>query len=108
MPKLKAHPQLADFQQYVAEMEVERGFDQQSARDKCLLMGEEMGGLFKAVRKAEGLAIDQNSDFENLSGELTDIFIYLCAIANRYGVNLEEAFRQKEVINSKRVWMKSR
>ncbi|GJM61410.1 MazG nucleotide pyrophosphohydrolase domain-containing protein [Persicobacter diffluens] len=104
MPKLKSKPTLKDFQQYITEMEIERGFDQQSARDKCLLMGEEVGELFKAVRKAEGLAIDQHSKFENLSGELADIFIYLCAIANRYEVNLEEAFRQKEIINEKRVW----
>ncbi|MCX6099965.1 MAG: pyrophosphohydrolase [Candidatus Bipolaricaulota bacterium] len=71
---------LADFQRYVAELERERGFDDQTARDKCLLLGEEVGELFRAVRRAEG------------------------AIANRYGVDLEAAFRAKEAKNRERAW----
>lgn len=36
--------------------------------------------------------------------ELADIGIYLCAIANRYNVDLEQAFRDKEEVNRTRVW----
>lgn len=67
-------------------------------------LGEEVGELFKAVRKSEGLSIDSNSAFTEIGDELTDIFIYLCAIANRKNIDLESAFRNKEEINKKRIW----
>jgi len=105
MPNLNEHPTLADFQRYVAELETERGFEDQSVRDKCLLLGEEIGELFKAVRKAEGLKIDVSSQFGTVPEELADIFIYLCAIANRYDIDLEIAFRDKEAINHQRAWI---
>lgn len=104
MPELKEKPILADFQKYVTELEHERNFINQSTIDKCLLLGEEMGELFKAVRKSEGLAIDTNSTFTEIGDELADVFIYLCAIANRKGIDMEEAFRAKEEKNKKRVW----
>ncbi|MFC2082865.1 MazG nucleotide pyrophosphohydrolase domain-containing protein [Candidatus Bipolaricaulota bacterium] len=105
MPQLDNHPTLADFQAYVVELEVERGFGDQSSRDKCLLLGEEVGELFKAVRKIEGLKVDAESQFGMISEELADIFIYVCAIANRYSIDLEAAFREKEAINHQREWI---
>ena len=104
MPELKEKPTLADLQIYVTELEHERGFIKQTTIDKCLLLGEEIGELFKAVRKTEGLSVDTNSTFTEVGDELTDILIYLCAIANRKGIDLEKAFRSKEEINKKRVW----
>ena len=104
MPELNNKPTLVDFQKYVTELEVERGFSDQSIIDKCLLMGEEVGELFKAVRKSEGLSIDANSTFTEIGDELTDVFIYLCAIANRKNIDLESAFRAKEEKNKQRIW----
>ncbi len=104
MPILTKNPTLENFQQYVAELEKERGFAHQSTIDKCLLLGEEVGELFKAVRKSEGLAVDENSNFTEIGDELTDIFIYICAIANRNRIDLEKAFRDKEEINKRRTW----
>ena len=104
MPSLKETAQLKDFQEYVAELEVERGFSEQGPKEKCLMLGEEVGELFKAVRKEEGLAIDKNSKVGDIKEELADIFIYLCSIANRYDVDLESAFREKEEKNKKRTW----
>lgn len=106
MPELNSNPTLNDFQKYVIELEKERGFSDQAIIDKCLLLGEEVGELFKAVRKTEGLVVDTNSDFTEIGDELADIFIYLCAIANRKNINLEEAFLKKEEKNKKRVWRK--
>ena len=105
MLSLRDNPTLANFQEYVKELEKERGFSDQLARDKCLLLGEEIGELFKAIRKAEGIKIDQNSRFSPISDELADILIYLCSIANRYDIDLEQAFRQKEEENKKRRWV---
>lgn len=104
MPNLNEKPTLKNLQNYVTELEKERGFAHQTIIDKCLLLGEEVGELFKAVRKSEGLAIDSNSTFTEIGDELTDIFIYLCAIANRKGIDLESAFRKKEEKNKQRVW----
>lgn len=104
MPELKEKPTLAEFQKYVTKLENERNFIEQTTIDKCLLLGEEMGELFKAVRKSEGLLVDSNSTFTEIGDELVDIFIYLCAIANRKGISLEEAFRAKEEKNKKRTW----
>jgi len=104
MPELKDNATLLDYQTYVAELEGERGFATQNLRDKCLLLGEEVGELFKAVRKSEGLAIDTQSEFTEVQDELADIFIYLCAIANRLDINLEDAFLDKEVKNKQRRW----
>ncbi len=104
MPNLLENPTLEDLQEYVNQLEIERGFIDQSARDKCLLLGEEIGELFKAVRKSEGLKIDTNSRFSDISHELADILIYLFAIANRYDIDLEAAFREKEEINKQRKW----
>ena len=104
MPDLKQEPTLEDFQQYVTQLEKERSFSSQTIIDKCLLPGEETGELFKAVRKSEGLLVDTSSSFTEIGDELADIFIYLCAIANRKGINMEKAFRKKEEKNKKRIW----
>ena len=102
--KLKENPVLSDFQDYVKQLEEERGFSKQNAVEKCLLLGEEIGELFKAIRKSANLKTDVNAKVSAIDEELADIFIYLCSIANRYNIDLEKAFREKEEINKTRVW----
>lgn len=101
---LKESPNLQDFQKYVQELEEERGFVDQDVLQKCLMLGEEIGELFKAIRKMEKIKIDNNSTIGSVDEELADILIYLCAIANRFDIDLEQAFRAKEEINKKRTW----
>lgn len=102
---LKENPTLKDFQEYVTQLERERGFSKQDVIQKCLLMGEEIGELYKAVRKIESISVDENnSKITTVEEELADIFIYICAIANRYNIDLEKAFREKEEVNKKRIW----
>jgi hypothetical protein len=48
MSNLKSEPTLTDIQLYIAELEVERGFANQDVLKKCLMLGEEVGELFKA------------------------------------------------------------
>jgi NTP pyrophosphatase (non-canonical NTP hydrolase) len=104
MPTLPPKPSLAELQRYVAELERERGFASQDVVQKALLLGEEVGELFKALRKSQRLSVDPQSRIGGVGEELADVLIYLCAIANREGVDLEEAFRQKEEINKGRRW----
>lgn len=95
---------LSQLQAHVAQAELDRGFLAQSAVDKCLLLGEEVGELFKAVRRTSGLAIDPQSDVGDIGSELADILNYLLAIANRYQIDLGEAFVSKEAVNQTRAW----
>lgn len=102
---LKNKPTIKDFQNYVIDLEQRRGFTDQTAIEKCLLMGEEMGELFKAVRKTMNLKTDINANVGSVSEEIADLLIYLCAIANRFEIDIEQAFREKEEINKKRKWV---
>ena len=103
--KLKEKPTLKDYQEYVNELEIQRGFIDQDIIVKCLLLGEEMGELFKAVRKAMKLKTDINANIGSVKEEIADMLIYLCSIANRFDIDLEEAFREKEEINKRREWI---
>lgn len=95
MPTLKKKPTFKDFQDYVKELEKERGFTKEAVLQKCLMLGEEVGELFKAIRRKEKIKVDHNSKFGSINEELADIIIFVCAIANRFNIDLEEAFRNK-------------
>ncbi len=105
MPNLNDKPTLADLQYYVTQLEQERGFTDGTIIQQCLKLGEEVGELFKAVRKQEKLKLDSKKEVsDTVDEELADILIYLCSIANRYHIDLERAFREKEEINKTRTW----
>ena len=104
MADLAEGSSLSELQRYVRSCEEERGFLAQSAIEKCLLLGEETGELFKAVRKASGLKTDPTSEAADVGEELADILNYVLAIANRFAVDLDAAFRAKERRNSQRSW----
>jgi NTP pyrophosphatase (non-canonical NTP hydrolase) len=104
MPILPDHPTMKDFQTYIRQMEEERGFTDETPLEQCLLLGEEVGELFKAVRKCSNIKTDEGRDCGSADLELADIFMYTCCLANRFGIDLEAAFRKKEEINKKRKW----
>jgi NTP pyrophosphatase (non-canonical NTP hydrolase) len=71
MEPLNPGASLSRIQDYVAKMETERGLDNQNLPSQCLKLGEEVGELYRAVRKLQGQPQDP-------------------------GINLEDAFRTKE------------
>jgi len=101
---LPGKPTLAQLQRYVDAKAGERGFAKQHALEKCLILGEEVGELFKAIRKEEKIPIGLHSKVGTISEELADVLMYVCSIANYYGVDLEKAFRDKDKVHSTRVW----
>ena len=105
MLPLKQASALDDVQRYVAAMEVERGFADSSVLEQGLKLGEEVGELFKAIRKRENMPIGTTSVTGTVDEELADVLIYVCAIANRFGISLDEALRKKEAVNETRTWM---
>ncbi|MDD2840657.1 MAG: MazG nucleotide pyrophosphohydrolase domain-containing protein [Rickettsiales bacterium] len=104
---LKDKPTIQDFQKYVEELKIERGFSTEDKPFECMLMAEEIGELFSAIRKnMKGGSVGSGSVIGNVKHELADVFIYLCSIANQHDIDLEEAFREKEEINKQRTWKK--
>lgn len=103
---LKSQPTLADIQAYVREMETEREFMHNPIELECLLLSEEMGELFKCIRKTHTkLGIDSNKTYDfNTAGEIADVLIVLVAIANRLNIDIEQALRDKEEKNKQRIW----
>jgi NTP pyrophosphatase (non-canonical NTP hydrolase) len=101
---LKQATALDDLQSYVAEMEEERGFSHRDVVQQCLLLGEEVGELFKAVRKHTKMRMATASVTGTVDEELADVLIYLCAIANRLEISIDDALRKKEALNETRIW----
>ncbi len=102
--RLNEHPTLQDFQAYVGRMVAERGFDKETLPEIFMLFLEECGEMAKAARKAQNLKTDDQSVTHTFEDEAADVFIYLLDICNHFGVDLEQAFRQKEEKNKKRNW----
>jgi NTP pyrophosphatase (non-canonical NTP hydrolase) len=100
---------MQDFQRYIHALEAKHGWLTVDLVHNCFLMGEEVGELFKAVRKYnklfdEGKSTPPEQARAHVAEELVDVFNYLCAIANRVGVDLEQAFREKNLRNQGRTW----
>jgi NTP pyrophosphatase (non-canonical NTP hydrolase) len=96
---------LSQIQDYVARMETERGLDKQDLPSQCLKLGEEVGELFRAVRKLQGQPQDPGGRIADIGDEAADTLILLISIVNRCGINLEDALRFKEAHNETRIWV---
>ena len=94
---------LALLQRYVEETAAGRGFARQNGPQKCLILGEEVGELFKAVRALEGIPVGRHSRIPDVADELADVLLYVCSVANYYGVDLEKAFRSKDKVLRRRI-----
>lgn len=91
---LKENPTLRDYQKYVTDLEIERGFQGEDVIQKCLLLSEELGELYEVVVSPEkSTRINHDQSHGSINEELADIIIMLCTVANRFDVNLEEEFK---------------
>jgi len=105
MEPLSPGASLPRIQDYVAKMETERGLDKQDLPSQCLKLGEEVGELYRAVRKLQGQPQDLGGRIADIGDEAVDTLILLMSIVNRCGINLEDAFRAKEARNETRIWV---
>ncbi len=106
MIELKEKPLLPDFQNYMKDICAERGWDKNNYLELFLLFSEEVGELAKAMRDHAGLYAETNrkkAPFA-LEEEFADVFAYLLDMANHFDIDLETAFRKKEVVNNQREW----
>jgi len=96
-------------QNYVKQVAAQRGFDNETPRDKVLLMLEEFGELAKAMRKYIGLKMDKDKSqsYTELKHEFADILFYLLDLSNACGIDLFHSFQEKEMENVNRKWHNS-
>ncbi|MBU0551528.1 hypothetical protein KKF91_16165 [Myxococcota bacterium] len=108
------------YQDYIHALEALHGWLDVDLVESCFLMGEEVGELFKAIRRhrgmfnepakaragAEAVEVDEalSASRAAVAEEIVDVFNYLCALANRLDIDLEAAFREKNAMNQRRVW----
>lgn len=105
MAFLSEHPTLKDLQRYVDEVCQERGWTKDTYAEKFLLFTEEIGELAKAIRKTKGLYQEKARENKlELEEEFADVLSYLLDLANCFQVDLEKAFREKDLINQSRKW----
>ncbi len=105
MKTLPEKPTLPEIQAHLDALCKEKGWDTNSISEVFLLLSEEVGELAKAVRKHTGFKGETKTETkDNLEEELADVFNYLLEIANRFDINLEEAYRNKNLINENRIW----
>lgn len=94
--------QLNEYQELIAKLVKERGYDKELPSEVFLLLVEEVGELGKAIRKSSGMKVSDHSKKHQIEHELADVFWLVIDIANRFDIDLASAFAEKEKINQKR------
>jgi len=98
---------LRRIQDYIWQMNIDRGFNTEDPAKKMLMLTEEVGEVAKAakaVRKLSGLKFDKSTSQSDLAEEIADVFIVLLGLAGTTGVDVAQALKFKEEKNSKRNW----
>lgn len=104
-PTIPDSPTLGQLQAYQEAIGKVRGWDATPVFQTWLLFTEEIGELAKAIRNHEKLYQENtNKPQPELEGEFADVLSYLLELANTCGVDLEQAYREKEAVNAKREW----
>jgi len=97
---------LSEIQEYIREINKKRGFEDTTIPELFMYLSEEVGEVAKAARQVTKMHVDDNSEKKELAHEMADVLSYILDLANRFDVDLEQAFWEKEEINEKRVWKK--
>ena len=104
MAKLTSKPlTFKDIQVYVRDIAIERGFAEETIAQKFMLLSEEIGEFSKATRKNAGIK-SASVNNQNIAHEAADVLFVLVNICNKLGINIDQAFREKEEINNSRSW----
>jgi len=100
---------LAQLQHYVHQLEAHHDWLNLSVVDNGFLMTEEVGELHAALRHHQRALQRGDADAaaatkQEVAHELVDVLNYLLAQANRLGIDVEAAFREKNGRNLDRSW----
>lgn len=70
-----------------------------------LLFSEEIGELAKEIRLHTGIKGEKKpKNTANLNAEFADVLNYFMELANRFDIDLTEAYLQKKAVNQLRNW----
>jgi NTP pyrophosphatase (non-canonical NTP hydrolase) len=96
---------LLQLQKHLDETCREKGWDKNSVSEVFMLFSEEIGELAKEIRLQTGLKNEKKrKDLDELRHEFADVLNYLLELANRFDIDLAEAYFEKHKINSTREW----
>ena len=98
MPTIPADVTLSNMQAYSKELVDYKNWNGVSGAELTMLMSEEMGEVAKEVRKLHFEQGDQAHHQQELGHELVDVLAYICRLANMYDVNLEQAYKEKNMV----------
>jgi len=104
---LREDNSLKEIQKYIREIIRIRGFANESAEQKMLMLIEEVGEVAKAIRKDKArMGIDKNkiSNYDTIESEIADVFIVLVSLCNILDIDLFTAVKDKERENIDRQW----
>lgn len=96
---------LKRLQDYIWQMNIDRGFNTEDASKKLVMLIEEVGELAKAVRKTAGLKFTETTKQTELAEELADVQIVLLGLASLTGIDMRKAVAEKEAKNRQRKWL---
>lgn len=103
-PQLLASPSLLELQGYIQEALEYRDIAGNNAQQELIMLVEEVGELAKAFRKLEGRKLGLDVGDLEVEQEIADVLWMLLSLCNKLGVDAEQALRQKDKINKKRIW----
>lgn len=92
-------PTLAELQSFVAALVAEKGWSK-DPNEILILLTEEVGEVAKEVRHSWKRGHDAVRPA--IGAEMADVLMYLLDLANTYGVDLEQAMRDKVAVNDTR------
>jgi len=95
---------LAGYQTYIQQVMQQRGFDKETVSQKFMLLLEESGEFAQAARKQANLAQATDTATEDCSDAAADVLAVLLDICNQLGINLGQAFVNREHKNQTRTW----
>lgn len=97
---------LSDLQRDVKIFSENKGFDKSTIEQRTLFLVTEVGEVIREL-----LHVSYHPDAENIGEikekmglEMYDVIWNLCDLANKLGIDLEEASRRKMDINKTRTW----
>jgi NTP pyrophosphatase (non-canonical NTP hydrolase) len=95
---------LQELQAYIWQKNIDRGFSEESAERKMLMLTEEVGELAKAVRQHIGMGFSETTSKSEAAEELADVLIITLGLASTLKIDIFEALVGKETKNAKRKW----
>lgn len=84
---------------YLQNYIMSKDYNPKAAKDYFLKLSEEVGELSRAIRKVS-LRSQFETVKETIDEEIWDVMYYCIALANCYGIDLEQTIKDKEAINN--------